>query len=182
MVSLGTLGQRFETTLTTEQNIPFKGTIQPIQDTKIYPDDFFYIRQILRVRPEMPAKAGMIIKDPTGQHFILGEMDQALQRDTHIYTSFVLFPATKLVLWKREETITDPLTGLEKTTGQVHDLDSLWVLIETVNRELSSQTFKTKEEAKRVITGAEVRLNDIVDNHTVRKVNATHGIRVLEIA
>lgn len=171
---------RFESTLVTETGIPIKGVVQPVQDAKIYPDDYFYHRQILRVRASMPIQAGTVVVDSIGRRYLLGSLDAGLYGDLHQYTSFQMYQCTNQSVWERESTEVDPLTNLEKSTG-LAPMGTIWTLTETLTRDMSSTNIKTREETKRVLTGAAVELNDVLDTMTVTKINVTHGLRVLEV-
>jgi hypothetical protein len=174
---LEAMGERFETQFRTPTGLPIKGVLQPLEDGKIYPDDYFYPRQILRVRPHMPVQPGAVLFDPQQRPWLLGELDT----QPH-YRSFQMYRCTKLVSWQRERSETDTLTGLSKSSGLAPVAPgSFWCLIETLPREAGSTNIKAKEETKRVVTGEAVQMGDIVDGMRVTKINVTHGIRVLEL-
>ncbi len=180
MISLETAGQRFESTLLKESGLPFKGVFQPLQDQKIYADDYYPPRQILRVHPTTPVAAGEVVVGPNLQWFILGALDHALSGDHSIYMSFQLFPVTHTVVWKRDVVQVDPLTKLPRSTGKPATIGTLRVLMETVNREAAAGP-NGREEIKRVVTGAAVELNDMIDGMKVKKLNVSRGIRILEL-
>lgn len=179
MVGFASVGARFESTMTSELGLPFKARIQPIEDSKIYPDDFFQTRQIMRIRPHTPIVPGDVVCIGA-QRFLLGALDNAVSGDIPIYTSFQMYPCNKQVTWKRETTIPDPLTRVPRSTG-LASLGNPWVLMETLVRDVRSSDIRTNEELKRVITGSLVELGDVIDGMVVKKLNITRGVRVLEV-
>lgn len=168
---------RFETPFFNSLGIPYMGVIQPIEDQKLYNDDYFYHRQILRVEPNLPKLAGQVILDHIGQHFLLGALDTTVH-----YVSYQMYLCTDIVTWRRETAVVDTLTGLQKSVGEAPvGPGQFWGLVELLNREVSSRNIKAAEETKRVLTGEPVQLNDVVNGMRVKKINMSHGIRVLEV-
>lgn len=154
----------------------FPATLQPVEDMKIYNDDYFQVRQILRVFPPTKGiRAGDVVQENTGVWYLLGEYDHRWN-----YTSFRAYPCNQQLLWTRMETTVDPLTGLPRGTTAV-TLGEPWVLSEVITREARGGDIKTKEEITRVLTGAPVELNDKLAGRTVMKVTPALGIRVLEL-
>lgn len=180
MIGMQSVGQRFEQSLFRADGLQIFGTIQPVEDGKIYPDDFFYVRQILRVRHAMPITSGTVVMTAASEMFILGDLDVGMKNDSIMYRSFQMYPVNRTVNWQRSITTLDPLTQQKKGAG-LEQMGLIPVLIETLPREASSGT-PIKEETKRVVTHREVELGDRVDKMTVRKVNISHGIRTLEIS
>ncbi len=179
MISLETASGRFEQTFLTEQNLPFAGTIQPLEDVKVYPDDYSHTRTFLRVSPQYTVNAGMVIRTLHNERFIMGDWDHGYENETLIYRSYVLYPVNKLVAWQRPNHQIDILTGEKKGTSAPTLLGNIHVLIETLVRE--QNVANVLEETKRVVTGSPVELGDIIDGMKIRKLNSTHGIRVLEV-
>lgn len=169
------VGQRFQEIFEHENGFRFHATLQPIRDMKIYSDDYFPIRQILRVYSSSNVHAGDVIQNKLGERFLLGEYDK---RD--IYTGFRCYPVNMQVRWEREMSNLDPLTGLPKGTGRTL-LGMIWVLSEIVSREERGSHIKTKEDVKRVLTGADVQLNDYLDGEKIVKLNPALGIKQLEV-
>lgn len=171
------LHSRFSQTFKHEGGWTFEGTLQPVKDQKIYTDDYFYFRQILRVRPSSTTKAGHVVYDQQGKPYLLGELEETVN-----YRSFRVYPLNTQTDWKRPETEIDTLTQLPKSRGSLRFMGRIWVLSEMLSRELWSSSITTREDIHRVITGEKVELGDEILGQRVTKVNQSLGVRILEIA
>ena len=178
MISLETATVPFETTLLTEQGYPIRGTVQPIEDMKIYPDDYNYVRTLFRTRPPFELQAGMVLKDLSGQRHILGTWDVGYGAAGIIYRSFVMYPCNVQVAWDRPTTTKDSLTGVPRGKG-ITPLGPIWALKEVLVREAPVNT--VQEELFRVVVGADVDIQDLIDGKRIRKINMAHGVRILEV-
>lgn len=167
---------RFETTFIREDGVPVRGVLQPVQDQKIYNDDFFENRQLFRVRPEMPVSSGQVLTSSYGVHYILGSRDV-----TDFYINFQAYPCNKQVVWMREVPELDLLTGLPISTGAPTTLGNIWVVDEQLIKETRSPQMMTKEDVSRIITASQVLVGDIIDDRKVRRVNSAQGIYILEV-
>lgn len=170
------ISKRFEQPFLHEQGWTFNATMQPVEDAKIYNDDYFPIRQILRVFPSEPwVDTGCVIQDVVGQRYILGEYD--FRPD---YRAFRMYPVNDRMVWTRQSQTADPLTGMKKGS-KVENLGVIWCLSEVIAREARGGDIKTREEIHRVVTGASVELDDSLNNQRVVKLNPSLGVRILEI-
>lgn len=169
------LTQRFQQVFTNDRGFRFNGTLQPIEDMKIYADDYFPVRQILRVPPPVQVVPGDMVMDGMGDRYLLGEFD-----DRPAYQSFRCYPVNKLVDWTREVQKIDPLTEEPIGIGS-QLLGRIWVLSEVVSREARGSQIKTSEEVKRVLAGADVQLMDYLDGERVVKLHDALGIKVIEV-
>lgn len=165
----------FKETFQHEEGWGFHGTLQPVVDMKIYNDDYFEIRQILRVNQPCLVEPGAVITDRHNQTYILGHYDV---RDA--YVGFRVYPATHQLEWKRVVKVIDPLTGLERGEHE-ETLGSIWCLPETLSRETRGGSIKVREEVKRLLTGSPVQLGDTIGGERVAKVDPTLGVYVLEL-
>lgn len=179
-ISLSNAGQRFESIFKTEQGMPFNGVLMPVPEGTVSSMDFAVPRHIFRVRKNSLANTGTNIVAPNGLRYVMADHDTAIADNEILYRTHRVFRLNKMVKWEREQSIIDPLTQLEKGTGRVL-LQNLWVMDEIMQREEIDLSFRIKEQARKVITGADVRLNDIVDDMVVRRVDEVFGIKLLEI-
>lgn len=181
MPSLQTVGRRFENNMLRVDGFPFKGIVVPLEDSPPAPYDFTESRTIIRVPNESVIKTGDIVVDPVGRKFLLADHDQNVVYDTVSYRSHRAFPINKRVLWQREENgVLDPLTQLPKGTGKTN-LGEIDVLIELFGREDFDFAIKVREQTRRLVTGAPIQLNDIVDDMVVKRVDLALGVWVAEI-
>jgi hypothetical protein len=181
MVDLQTVGRRFESELFTETGYPFPGVIMPLDEGAIASYDFTEPRFILRVRNDSPVHTGMIIMDPVGRKFIMADHDEAFVYDVNIYRTHRLFHVNKQAIWQREaQGATDALTGLKKSAGK-QTLGTIDVLIEAYGREDLDTQIRVKEQRRRLVTSASVRLGDIVDNMVIKRLDKALGIWLAEI-
>ena len=167
--------KRFGQVFTNEAGFRFTGTLQPVEDMKIYADDYFPVRQILRVFTPVTVRAGDVIRDTLGQRYLLGELDR---RD--VYEGFRLYPLNRQVEWLRPATGLHPLTG-EPVSGTPTSRGQIWILSEVVSREARGAQIKVSEEVKRILTGADVQLNDLLGGERVVKMQKVLGIKILEV-
>lgn len=179
-ISLSNAGQRFESKFRTFEGMPFNGVLMPVPEGTVSSMDFAVPRHILRVRKNSLANTGTNIIAPNGQRYVMADHDIAVADNEVLYRTHRVFRLNKLVKWEREATITDALTGMKKGTGRAL-LQNLWVMDEIMQREEIDLAFRVKEQARKIITGADVHLNDIVDDMVVRRVDEVFGIKLLEI-
>ncbi|MBD9544262.1 hypothetical protein IB276_32985 [Ensifer sp. ENS04] len=180
MVSLKTAGLRFNSTMYRSDDLPFQGTVEPDLEGKLIGYDFSFPRRLLRVSADCQVKTLDIIRDVMARWYLVADHDGSFSRNIIEYRTHMLIPLNKNVTWQRETTVIDPLTKREKAAGKV-DLGSLWVLIERVNREMTDGTMRVKEETVTCFTSAELKLNDIVDNMVVKRVNVVRGVYLAEL-
>ncbi len=182
MPSLDKVGQRFESTFTTSYGMPFAAAIMPLDEGAVASYDFTEPRVIIRVRVDSVAKTGDVIIDPAGRRFLLADHDQNSVYDTVLYRSHKGFSMNRQVLWERQgEGVIDPLTGLEKSGAGKISLGMIDVLIEQFGREQLDTALRVKEQSRRLVTGAEIQLGDIVEDMIVKRLDKSLGIWLAEI-
>jgi len=179
-ISLANAGQRFESMLKTDQGFPFPGVIMPLTEGSVPSYDYSVPRHYLRLRYTSPINTGSVIVDSAGHRYLLADHDTAFADGETLYRSHKLFRMNKLFSWEREDTIVDALTGLAKGTGRV-SLGQIWVGDEIEAREDIDLTFRVKEQARKIITGADIRENDILNDMIVRRIDEVMGIKLVEI-
>lgn len=170
------ISTRFKQVFTHEDGWQFHASLQPIRDMKIYNDDFFPIRQILRVDYPVGVRSGQVVQESSGQRYLLADYDHR----EGVYTGFRAIPVNKQVTWTRVEPIIDQLTGEPKGSRKI-EMGNIWAVSELLSRNARGSHILTREEVTRVLVGADVALSDLIDDRVVKEVNSTLGIRVLEV-
>jgi hypothetical protein len=112
--------------------------------------------------------------------YLVADHDGSFAYNVVEFRTQMLIPLNKNVTWEREATTLDPLTKREKSKGK-QPLGNIWVLLERVNREQTDGTMRVKEETLTCFTAAELKLNDIVDNMVVKRVNVVRGVYLAEL-
>lgn len=179
-ISLQNVTRRAESMLRTAEGFPFPGTIFAQGEGTVASYDFSVPRFLMRIRTGSPVSAGMVIVGPDGRHFITAEYDEASLSDQLLYRTLRLFPANRQMRWQREQEIIDPLTKVGRGIGKV-DLGMIWVTNEPITKEPIDLTLRIKEQIFRIITSAELRENDILDDMLVRRIDHTLGITLAEL-
>lgn len=180
MVSLKTAGLRFNSTMYRSDDLPFQGTIEPDAEGKIIGYDFSYPRRLLRVSADCQVKTLDVIRDVMERWYLVADHDASFAYNVIEFRTHMLIPLNRNVTWEREETLLDPLTQRERSAGKVSQ-GNIWTLIERVNREQMDGTMRVKEETVTCFTAAELKLNDIVDNMVVKRVNVVRGVYLAEL-
>ena len=179
-ISLSNAGQRFESVFQTFEGMPFRGVLMPVPEGSVSSMDFAVPRHILRVRKNSIANTGSHILAPNGQRFLMADHDIAIADNEILYRTHRVFRLNKQVTWEREQAITDSLTGMKKGQGRVL-LSNIWIMDEIVQREEIDLAFRVKEQVRRVLTGYDIKLNDIVADMVVRRVDEVFGVKLLEL-
>ncbi len=178
MPSLITAAHRGETQLRTDSDMDFYGTIFAVDEGSVPSYDFTSPRLLLRVGAESIIGAGHMIFDSFGRRFLLA--DYGAEAGT--YKVFRLFHMTHQVSWKRTRVTVDPLTSLPKSASQKPtDLGDIWCAIEFLPRENIDLTLRIKEQTRRVISGADLQLNDLLDDMIVKRLDNQLGVKFAEI-
>ena len=179
-VSLANVHRRHESMLKTIDGFPFPGVVYAAGEGTIPSYDFSETRFLLRVRSTSPIKAGLVVVDTNKRVFLTANHDFALNQGVPLYRTLRLFPANKQLKWQREQTVIDSLTQLERGNGKA-DLGTIWALKEPITREPIDLTLRIKEQAFRIITNAELRDGDILDDMVVRRVDDVLGLTLAEL-
>lgn len=181
MPSLQTVGRRFENDMVRADGFPFKAAIMPLDEGAVAAYDFTEPRIIMRLRHDSTVTTGDVVVDPSGRRYLLADHDANAVYNEVLYKSHRCFLMNKRVKWTRESTgVTDPLTGLKKSVGTV-DLGTIDVLVEQFGREDLDFAIKVREQTRRLVTGAQIRLNDIVDDMIVKRLDLSLGVWLAEI-
>ncbi len=153
-----------------------RGSIQRPSDNETPALDFSSPRLTLKVRNESLVRTGQIVRRRGGNRYLVAD-----HGGTGDYRTHWLFQCNREVQWERVATANDALTGLPQATGSRTSLGSLWVVSEMITREDFDRSLRTREEKYRIITGANVIENDLIDGLIVKRVNPVLGVRVLTI-
>lgn len=181
MPSLRGIVDTFTTILTTEGGLPFAGKILPAGEGDIPNFLFSFPRLLLRVAPDCPVSATDIVEDDFGRFHLVADYAAGALAGEMIYRTHQLFQVDREVTWTRQVTTTDALTGLAKTSGTPTTLGPIRITTEIAGREYPDRQSNAKEESIRIITGAEIQLNDKVDGMVVKKVFTAFGVYVGEV-
>lgn len=180
MPTLKSIGRRFESEFLVDGGAMFKGVIDQPNDREPPSLMFTRPRRLLQVRQEALVKIGDVIVSPSGQEFLVGSWSGADAFDQILYRVHRLFEVTDHVVWSRVVTTTDALTGLAKTSGTFTSLGTIKVAIEPLDEDIDRQVH-VHQERWRVITSANVLLNDRLNERNVKRVTSQMGLHFAEI-
>lgn len=135
-------------------------------------------RRILRVPAQLSLSPGMVIRTPEGSVFMIGRHGDSEGRGGALFRSFRCFEASGQFTWKRRGKVIDPVTRLEKDSGLV-DQPMIWGAYEPGSIEAFDRQIRSSFETGRFITNADVRLDDVVNDMKVSRVDQQLGLRVL---
>jgi len=177
MTGLKSAARRFQSVIHKENGLPFHGTIMPVDEGKISAFDFSSPRLLLRTTTYGVVKARDIILDDLDRRFIVANHGYSPQGGHFVFRLYQVIADLAL---KRQQTARDPLTGLSRGVGQ-DDLGMIPCMVEMTGREFPDQSMRVAEETRRIITSAELRLGDQVDDAIVRRIDTALGVTYAEI-
>lgn len=155
-------------------NMPCPATVQRVSDRESPSLDFSAPRLIIRVRPSSLLNVGDIVTRQ-GVRFLL-----AKHSTTADYRSFWGFEADREVPWQTVQTTNHPLTNLPQANG-LSAPTNLWVAWEIMTRQPYERDLGVSNELSRVLTAANVQLNDIIAGQQVKRVNHALGLTIAEV-
>lgn len=161
--------ERFEMPFVTEEGVPFSGVLMPLDQNEAISNDFVESRQIMRVPLNCIARTGTVILDAFGRRHLLANHDL-----TRHYRSHRVYPLDTEAIWSRSVAEIDALTGRERGVTRV-PMPNIWVMSEVLT-EVRESAMGLAEQARRIITGADLKLNDAIDGRMVRKLDKAQGI------
>ncbi len=153
----------------------FRGAFHPVDKTSLSTSAFIASRQMLRVRPEEPVRAGDLFRDTVGRVFLIGNYDPAAH--TRLHACFLL---DRHVSWKRASETLHPITRQPVST-EVKEIGPIWASIENYTRADNDPGLRFQVDRLRVVTNAELQLNDRVDGKTVKRLVPSLGVMIAEI-
>lgn len=179
MASLKRIGQRYEVPFTIVEGGSgvIKGIIAEADQGQIPSFQFIPARQILRTNPVTALKWSMVIRSPSGVHYIVGENGPSEQPEGTLWQSWRLFETTGQYRWKRRKKIIDPVTELERDDG-LEDMGLIWCAIEPLDREVGDFRMSASFEQARVITGKPIKHDDLIDERKITRADAILGVRI----
>jgi hypothetical protein len=155
----------------------FSGVINEPGQGEVPSFQFNLPRRLLRVQPGLPLKAGMVIKDPDGTVFMLGEHGASEVSGRTLFRNFRMFEATAQFAWQKRGKAIDPVTTLEKDTG-LKDQPPIWGTYEPESREAFDRGMRSNFETGRFITTTPVERDDMIDGRKVARVDRQLGIYI----
>lgn len=159
----------------------FRGVLFPVSPTQLPTSVFVAPRIGMRCRPGEPVEPGDLCRDAAGRVMLVGYHDKSLCNSTPFSKVFALFQMTRRVSWSRRAETLDPVTRLPVAKGNPVELGPIWISLESYTHGDEDPGVRIATDRLRVITAAELKLGDIVDQKTVRRVNYTLGVTVAEI-
>jgi hypothetical protein len=179
MVSLASVSRRFE--------IPFRvisGGAGVVMATLSETDQnsqpsyvFVQPRHVLRTPTLTALKAGMVIEAPSGAPFIVGLNGPSESHIGTLWQSFRLFEPTGQYPWVKRTKVMDPIAHVLRE-GPPVQMGLIWAALEPMDREQSDREMRQNFEQQRMITGADVKADDLVDNRAVTKVDKQLGLAI----
>jgi hypothetical protein len=134
--------------------------------------DFTLPRLLLKVPHDSLIKSGEVVQRLDGSYLLLAENSR-----TPWYISLWGFTANRQVLWGRQKTVLEPVTGLQRSAEMVPNGEH-WVAWEMISREPVDRAMKISDEINRVLTNQPVALGDQLAGQTVRRLVKTLGLNI----
>lgn len=128
-----------------------------------------------RVRHGSLISTGQIVRLQGGSNYLVTNHSETADWVTHH-----LFRCDRQVTWTRLTTTVDPLTQLPKASSPT-SLGEIWVLWEKMRREFTDLSMRIAQENHLMVTGADVQLDDLIDDMRVKRVNRALGVNVVEL-
>jgi hypothetical protein len=153
------------------------GTLTETDQTQIPAYTFVNPRRIMRTNPASALRAGMVLRSPSGEVFIVGENGPSDAPGGMLWQSWRLFEATAQVTWQRRTSIIDAVTQLPRE-GQLQDMGMIWALIEPTDRETPDLTMRVSHEQDRLLCGAAIQHDDLVNGKKVIRADLVLGVRL----
>lgn len=177
MARLSKVGPRFRIPLTIVEGGSgiIHGEVTEADQKQIPVYAFVNPRHVLRTPALSPVKTGMVVRTPAGQHFIIGSNGPSEQPEGTIWQSWRLFEATAKVQWQRRKKIVDLITRQERDDG-LEDMGMIWAAIEPLDREVGDFRMSASFEQSRVITGKQVKHDDLINGRKVTRAEPTLGV------
>lgn len=153
------------------------GTLSETDQTTQPSYVFVQPRHLLRTPPKTALKPGMVIRAPSGLPFIVGLNGPSENRIGTLWQSFRLFEPTGRYRWQRRTKVRDAITKQDRE-GPLQDLGLVWAALEPLDREQSDREMRQNFEQMRIITGASVQPDDLLDNRRVTKLDRQLGLGI----
>lgn len=180
MVSLRTVGSRFSTTFTLLAGGSgiVRGELSETEQTTPPSYVFTNPRHILRTRFPSIVKPGMVLQSHAGEKFLVGDNGPSEQSSGTIWQSFRLFEITGLYRWERRLKVMDPIARQLKDTGKTQLMGMIWAAMEPLDRPQFDREIHYTFNQSRIITGAPIQNDDVIDNRVASKVDKQLGVSI----
>ncbi len=181
MVSLSTVGFRFMTSFVVIDGGSgiVHGEISESEQNSQPSYVFVSPRHVLRTAFPSAVRTGMVLRSPAGRVFIVGDNGPSEQRIGTIWTSFRLFEATGRYSWRRRNKTLDPITKQTRDSGLINvGTGLIWAALEPLDRLQFDREIHFQFPQSRVITGAALQDDDLVDNRPVSKLDKQLGLSI----
>lgn len=139
---------------------------------------FVQPRHVFRAPFPTALKAGMVIRSPSGDVYVVGDNGPSEQKEGTLWMSFRLFEASGQYVWSRRVKTTDPITKLDRDISEPEPIGTVWAVLEPLDREQMDREIRQNFEQRRVLTGAMILSGDLIDNRPVTKVDTQLGLRI----
>jgi hypothetical protein len=179
MLSLKTVGKRFETSLKVIAggSGTVSGIITETDQSQVPSYIFVPPRHIFRMTYPTALKVGQVVETPTKLRFIVGDNGPSEQTEGVLWQSFRLFQATHYLPWTRRSTVMDPTTHLEKD-GPVIRQGDIWIAIEPTDREELDRRIRASAERARFIAGVDIKADDLIGDYEVIRADLQLGLQI----
>lgn len=183
MPSLSRIHDRFEIPLTVIEGGKgvIYGLLTEADQTQVPAYTFVQPRHILRTSNPTALKHGMVVRSPGGTTFVVGQNGDGELPQGTTWKSFRLYEATAQVSWQRRIKTIDPITELERDSGAV-DMGLIWVALEPMDREAPDRKIRMSFEQDRIICGALIEHDDIVNGKKVTRADRILGLTIGTLA
>lgn len=180
MVSLKTVGNRFSTKFIILEGGSgvVHGEMSETEQNSQPSYVFIAPRHVLRTKFPTLVNPGMAIQSPAGTVFIVGDNGPSETSKGTIWQSFRLFEATGQYLWTRRGKTLDPITKQLQDTHVPEQLGLIWAALEPLERMQADREIHYQFGQSRIITGAPLKDDDLVDNRPVTKVDKQLGLSI----
>ncbi len=180
MVGLKTVGKRFEIPfLVVEGGSGIVTGILSETDQASQPSYVFVQpRHVFRASYPTAIRAGMVIRSRIGTNFIVGDNGPSETYRGTLWESFRLFEPTGQYLWQRRVKVIDPITRVYTDGGEPQTMGLIYAALEPLDREQTDRDMRQNFEQVRLITGADIKSDDIIDNRAVTKVDKQLGLAI----
>lgn len=130
-------------------------------------------RLTFRVSPASPLRGGVVIVSPEGDRYLtIGTGAGSVSR------LYRLLALDRRVSWKRVVTDIHPVTKQKVSSGE-QELGPIWISLSALGE--IEEAGKFDRNLYRVVTNADLRLNDTVDGMTIKRVQKLHEVTVAEV-
>lgn len=179
MVKLARLHSRFAVPMTIVEGGRgiVHGQLAETDQSQIPAYTFVNPRRILRTDFKVALRTGMVLKSPSNEVYIVGENGASDTPQGTLWQSWRLFEASGQYSWTRRTSIIDPITQLPRE-GVQQNMGKIWVALEPLDREAPDRRLRVSMEQDRILCGADIRTDDIVNGKKVVRADQVLGLKL----